>query len=146
MGLKTIDREICPHCGQTMNYREISLFSGMVRTLIAVYVWCLQNNVHEFSRKDIHNILLKRGESNVAHWGDWILFGGGMVYKPKGRGTWGLNLKRVNDFIQGKLEIPIRVKKRQSEVIVLKTGSIHDVKDLSAFLDEHHDFLVKYLQ
>lgn len=144
--MPSINREICPHCGQTINYREIGLYSGMVKALLAVYVWCIQNQKHEFTRKDIRTILEKRGENIVARWGDWILFGGGMVYKPKGKGTWGLNLKRVSDFAQGKLEIPLRLKKKGIEIEVLETGSIYDVKGLKDLLDKNNEFLIKYLQ
>lgn len=107
------NRRVCPYCGQTINERIVGLYSGMVRALVRVYYWCLKEDRHEFSRKDIKHLF--RGVDNeIARWGDWIMFGAGMVYKPAGKGSWGLNMERTKAFIDGKRQIPLRISKSPS--------------------------------
>ena len=60
----------CPSCGQSVNKRKISLIKDMVTSLRKVYVWCVENNRHEFRRREIRHLLLTENES--AHFGDWV--------------------------------------------------------------------------
>lgn len=134
-------RKVCDSCGQTINNREISLFSGMVTSLWEVIKWCNQNQVHEFTRKDIKH-LLKR-DSDIARFGDWALFGG-IVYK-RGRGKYGINLDRATMFYSDKLEIPIALEKTpEGEINVLRRGTISNVPNLTHFLDNELNFIAKY--
>ena len=126
-------------------WREINLYAELVATLLRVYKWCLDNGRHEFKRAEIKDVLL-RGENDTARFGDWILFGAGMVYKPKGKGYWGLNMERIKEFLEGEKEIPIKIAKRGKEVKVLERGTIKDIKNLSEFLSEDMKFMVKYLK
>jgi len=134
-------REICHECGQTINSREISLFSGMVKALFEVAKWCKQNNTYEFTRKDIKHLL--KNDSQIARFGDWVLFGG-IVYK-KGKGHYGINIDRARRFYANQLEIPIAVSKDPKGVITtLRSGKILDVPNLTAFLDENYMFKARY--
>lgn len=125
-------------------WREINLYTGLVATLIRVYGWCLDKGIHEFNRKDIKDVLLV-GENDTARFGDWILFGGGMVYKPKGKGSWGLNMERIEKFLKGEYKIPIKIAKRNGEMKVLETGTIKDIKNLSEYLTSDMKYVAKYL-
>lgn len=126
------------------DWREINIYTGLVSALIRAYKWCLDNDRHEFSRSDIKHLIL-RNENDTARWGDWILFGNGMVYKPEGKGSWGLNMERVQEFLEGKREIPIKVAKRGKEFKVLEIGTIKNIKNLSDYLDGDMKYMVKYL-
>lgn len=141
--MQSVNREICPHCGQTINYHEVALVKTMVQALFRIYIIAKQSGKHEFKRKEIAQVL--RSETETARWGDWILFGAGMIYKPTGKGSWGLNMERVNEFLTGKKIIPIRVAKRGQDVKVLEQGTIHAVKGVSQFLDENKQYVVQYL-
>lgn len=118
----------------------------MVKALIRIYAWCLQNKSHEFTRKQIKH-LFRGSENEIARWGDWILFGGGMVYKPGGKGSWGLNMERVKSFINGERSIPTRVLVKS---LPSQTTEYYDYKyikqisSLSEFLDEAGQFIAKY--
>ena len=138
--------ERCPCCGQIISWRVITIYSGMVKALIRVWFWCKKNGRHEFTRKEIKDILGKN-PNEIARWGDWIIFGGGMVYKPQGKGSWGLNMERVEEFIRGERAIPIKVAKgrRAGEIEVLEYGTIKDIKGLGAFLDANQQYIVEYL-
>lgn len=129
--------------GKALKWREITLYSGMVNSLIRVYDWCQKKGVHEFTRSDIKNSILKN-ENDVARWGDWVIFGAGMVYKPEGKGSWGLNMTRVKEFLDGKKKIPLRVVKRGKEIRPIEWGTIKSVKNLMSLLDDDLKYLVTY--
>src|SRR3990167_6152427 len=103
----TINKEVCPCCGQSINKRQIGLFKGMAEALWNVYCWCVERNRHEFERKEIKHLF--RNENITARFGDWVFFGG-LVYK-NGKGFYGLNMERCKEFFQGRLAIPTIVTK-----------------------------------
>lgn len=141
MSVNSEGREVCHSCGQTINNREISLFSGMVKALFEVAKWCKDNNQYEFTRKDIKHLLKDDGQ--IARFGDWVLFGG-IVYK-KGKGHYGINIDRARKFYANQLEIPIVVlKSPKGDISPIKTGKILDVPNLSTFLDENLMFKAVY--
>lgn len=141
MTTNTEGRKVCHSCGQTINSREISLFSGMVKALFEVAKWCKENNQYEFTRKDIKHLLKNDGQ--IARFGDWVLFGG-LVYK-KGKGHYGINIDRTRKFYANQLEIPIAVTKSPTGGIeTLRTGTILNVPNLSQFLDENLMYKAKY--
>ena len=85
---------VCVECGQNVDIREASLFSGMVITLIRIEKWCKENDRHEFIRKEIEHLLDK---NTKARFGDWVYFGG-LIYS-RGKGKWGMNLDRTEQFV-----------------------------------------------
>ena len=140
------NKETCPCCGQVVNKREVTLYSGMVRALIRVFYWCSENKVHEFKRRDIKH-LFKGVDNEIARWGDWKYFGNGMVYKPEGKGSWGLHMGRVREFLRGERTVPTKVlidrMNKQKEYLDHKT--IKEIPDLSEFLDEANQYIVNYI-
>ena len=143
----TVNKKVCPCCGQVINNREVTLYSGMVKALLRVYYWCYKNEKHEFTRKQIKP-LFKGVDNEIARWGDWILFGNGMVYKPDGKkGHWGLNLDLVGDFVNGKRMIPTRVviDREVGKVYQYDYKYMEDIPNLKEFLDEAGEYIVKYV-
>ena len=137
----SVGKEVCEHCGQTINSREISLFSGMVAALFEVAKWCKKNNQYEFTRKDIKHLLTSDGQ--IARFGDWKYFGG-LIYQ-KNKGYYAIDLDRTRLFFANGLEIPIAVAKNPEGLIsTIKTGKILDVPNLTDFLDENLMFLARY--
>lgn len=142
----TVNKKVCPCCGQVINNREVTLYSGMVKALLRVYYWCKKNGKHEFTRKEIKQ-LFKGVDNEIARWGDWILFGNGMVYRPGHmRGHWGLNLSLVGEFIQKRRTIPTRVviDRESGDVYKYDYKYIDQVPNLKEFLDEAGEYIVKY--
>lgn len=144
-GLRVENAERCPHCGQIMNEREMTLSKSMVKALARVFIFAREQGKNEFSRKEIEHCF--RTLTDKATFGDWIYFSGGLVYKPKGRGTWGINVERTAAFLKGEYRLPIRIakKKASKEVTILEEGTIKDVRDIRSFLDDQGDFIAKYL-
>lgn len=140
-----INKIACPMCGQSVNEREISLYSGMVKALVRVWFWCKENKRNEFTRKEIKH-LFKGVDNEIARWGDWVFFGG-LVYKPFGKkGFWGLNMDRCKEFIGGKKEIPTKAYKNplKKEIVYRDYRFIGNVSHLKEFLDESKDYIARY--
>ena len=136
----------CSCCGQVISDREITIYSGMVRALLRVYYWSREEGRHEFTRKEMKH-LFKGIDNEIARWGDWVYFGNGMVYKPKGRGTWGLHWARIEEFIRGERKIPSRVviDKITKEVTYHDHRMISEIKTLGEFLDKNGEYIYKYI-
>ncbi len=117
----------------------------MIKALIRVYYWCNKTKKHEFSRKEMKH-LLKGSDNDIARWGDLVYFGG-LVYKPQGKGTWGINLERCREFISGKSEIPTEIYKNPITKEITKDAyrKINQIKNLSEFLDENKNYICEYL-
>ena len=105
--MKVINKQSCPTCGQSINEREIALFSQMVDALWAVVKWCVANQTDNFTRKDIKHLL--ETDVQVARFGDWRFFGD--LMEKDGRGHYRLNKESVVRFFSGDTEIPIKVMK-----------------------------------
>jgi hypothetical protein len=143
--MATLNKQSCPTCGQSVNEREIALFSGMVRSLLRIMLWCEKEGRYEFSRKEIKHLLKK--DSEIAHFGDWILFGG-LVYRPEGRGKghYGINKQRAEDFFAGRTQIPTVIWKNplNGELRPEKYRTINEIPALTTFLDEAGEYVAKY--
>lgn len=125
------------HC---IDKRQISLYAEMVTTLARIYKWCVENNKHEFQRKEIKHLL--RSENDTANFGDWVYFGG-LAYKVKKNGVtlgnWGLNMERCEKFFSGQSVIATKVLKDPITKEVEKFDYKHesDIEGLHKFLNEN---------
>lgn len=132
----------CCMCGKRTGQREVALFKGMVVELWKVLKWCEEKGRFEFKRKEINYLL---GQVGYARFGDWIYFGG-LVYK-KGKGEYGLNVERCNDFFSGKGQIPLSIWKDAKTKKIAEygeLGKINQVKGVVEFLDSDNLFVAKY--
>ena len=138
-------KERCPHCGSIIEERKISLFSGIVYTLKKVFQWARVNNQIEFQRKEVKFLI--ETDNEIARFGDWIMFGG-LVYRPsgKGKGWYGLNMERIEQFFAGKYEIPMTIWKNPMTNELKKEDyvTIDKIPHLRKFLDENQEFIAQY--
>ena len=112
--MPSIGKQTCPCCGQSINKREIGLFKELIEALIEIYKWCQARGTHEFTRKDIKHLL--KSDNVIARFGDLKLFGG-IVYTPDetGRGHYGINIERMEQFLRNELKIPTKILKNPLE-------------------------------
>ena len=145
MNIPTLNKQVCPQCGQSVNEREIGLFTGMVTALWRVFEWSEQKGINEFTRKDIKHLFTD--ENMTARFGDWVMFGG-LVYKPDGKSTYGLNRERIIDFFNGKIPIPTTILKNPLTRTLEKSNHkfIGQIPNLGSFLDENKEFIVRYAE
>lgn len=140
------NKQTCPTCGQSVNERQITLFSGMVTSLWRVFMWCHEHNKWEFQRKEIKH-LFSGSDNQIARFGDWILFGG-LVYRPEGRskGWYGIHRTRAFEFFTGKRSIPTSIWKNPltKELKPEDYRTIGQIKSLENFIDENGEYIAKY--
>jgi len=139
-----INKKCCPTCGQTINEREIVLFSGMVEALWIVFRRCEDRGKYTFTRKEIKHLL--SGDNQRARFGDWIMFGG-IVYRPGGiRGHYGIDREKAIKFFANELQIPTRIWKNPVTKETTKEDYkyLEEIKNISSFLDSNREFIVEY--
>ena len=137
-------KHTCPTCGQSVNKRQIPFYTGMVKALLNVYVWCIQKDRHEFSKKEVKHLMSDVSSAVVAYW-RWF---GGLVYNPDGsKGHYGINMTRCESFFNGVLEIPIEVwtDPLTKKIELTRTATIGQIPHLKEFLDENQNYITQYM-
>ena len=137
-----MDKQRCEHCGSIISEREIALFDGMVSALWQVYKYCLKAGKYEFTRKEIKGLL--ENESQSARFGDWVMFGG-LVFKY-GKGRYGLNITRCDDFFAGKYAIATRIWKNPITGELRKEDHrfISEIPALISLLNGDGEYVARY--
>lgn len=132
----------CLACGHIISKRQISLYTGLVKTLWLVFKWCETKGVHEFQTRDVKHLM---GQINYTRFGDWVMFGG-LVYKTK-KAHYGLNMQRVHDFFKGEYKIPEYVIKDPITGTITQGPdiTINEVPKLEKFLNEEKEFMARYI-
>jgi len=131
--------DFCPLCGGGIKDRKVTIYKELIQALYKIYCWCGKNKRHEFSMKDIREML---DRNNYARFGDLVRFGG-LVYKVKDdagnkqKAEYGLNMSRTKEFFNGKRQIPMQITLNQitNEIIDTKPAFCHEILPLSEMLD-----------
>ena len=129
----------CPLCGGGIHDRKVTIYKELIQALYNIYCWCGKNKRHEFSMKDIRDML---DRNNYARFGDLVRFGG-LVYKVKDdagnkqKAEYGLNMVRTKEFFNGKRQIPMQITLNQitNEIIDTKPAYCHEILPLSEMID-----------
>lgn len=131
-------------CGNKhiISERQIPLLAEMVNSMVLVYQWAKQKGVTEFRRRDIKHLF--NTETQTAHFGDLVYFGG-IMYKEK-RGFWGINFERCEAFMRGEKEVPVEVWKNPStgEIRHGEYVTIRKVPNVVKYLDENEEYVALY--
>lgn len=95
------------------------------------------------SRKDIKHLF--ESENETARFGDWRLFGR-LLSKPR-KGYYQLNLRLIEDFFRGRLEIPTIawVGGQHDAVQYENYATVLNIKGISEFLNADQQWVVLYL-
>lgn len=110
--MKTINREVCPHCGQTINERKVQLSSTLVDALWRVYMYSVRENKKRFLREEIKH-LFTGNETVTANFAYWKWFSSKGITGKKGEYI--LDWDVLDRFFSGKATVP-------SEIWVKGTG------------------------
>ena len=116
----------------------------MVRSLFAVWRWCIEKGVNEdVKRKDFKHLFLN--ENEIMRFADWKYFIPSMVYGDK-RGFYSFDIKGLWKFFNGETRIPFRIIKNPLTGTIKHEDfrSIREVPKLMQFLDENQEFIVNY--
>lgn len=141
---KVINREICPHCFQTINNRQFTMFKDLAVALYDVWQWCIRNNRStDIKRSEIKHLF--KTENVSGRFGDLKYLMEECVGGKK-KGYYDFDLRKIGLFFSGKLSIPTEIIKngKSNELTLLKYRTIHDIPKISEFLTEKQDFIVRY--
>lgn len=142
--MKNVKKYCKCECGHEhiISERQIPLLAEMVSSLVLVYQWAKEKGVHEFKRSEIKHLL--RSETQTAHFGDLVYFGG-ILYKNK-RGHWGIHFERCEQFMSGETEVPVEVWKdpKTGEIRQGKYVTIREVPNVSRYLDSNDEYVALY--
>lgn len=138
------DMCVCPTCGVGHNKseRQIGLYRGMAVALWSVFRWCKAKGVYEFDRKSIKHLF--SSENETARFGDWVMFGG-LVYK-RGKGKYGLNMERCEEFFKDQYKIPTIIWKNPANGELRKEEyqSVKGIPSLLKYLNEQQEYIAYY--
>lgn len=145
--MKTLHKQSCPTCGQSVNERIIGLSAIMVDALRQVFRWCVQTGKYEdVSRHDFAHVW--SGSESVtgtfAYWRDFTKETG-MVTGENGR--YSFDLEKIAQFLGGKLAVPTVIIRNPltKQDVFDEYRFVEDVADVTAFLDEDRQYIVRYL-
>lgn len=144
----SIDKKVCPTCGQSVNAREEVLTKGYVTALLHIFNWCMDKKRHEFTKDDVIQFLPKQGVVENFAKLRWF----GLLYNPDGiNGHYGMNTEFVRKFLTGENDqVAIRIWKDPlatdpaKKFEVTERGSINRVPNISKFQDEYRNLIVQY--
>lgn len=140
--MPNLNREICPHCGQTINSYRITLNKSMVRVAYKLYVYLKSKNQQLFTRKEITECCQEVGTAYTM-FGSWVYFGG-LFYKEE-KGHWGINFQRCDDFFHNRLSInSVLTKKVKREYQLSDPVLCSEVKGVKAFLNDKNEWVSNY--
>lgn len=140
---RSLHKQSCPTCGQSVNERTIVLFKGMTECLFQVLQYCEARGVYEFKKKDVKHLLTDVVSSNFAYW-RWF---GGLVYNPNDiPGNYGLNVNRCRAFFAGQIKIPTTLIKNPltNEIRAEDERYIHEIPHITNFLDNNQNYIARY--
>lgn len=126
-------KQCCPTCGQSIEDKRVTLTSGMVLALWAIYNVVKPTGQNKFRRSDIKHLFVS--ESQSARFGDWILFGD--IVKRVKAGMYEINMSRASAFFRGSLSIPIDVTKEilTDEIKANRKAYVFQIKGITAALE-----------
>lgn len=147
--MPVLNKQSCPTCGQSVNERQIALFSAMIPALFRVYQWCLENNRTRFQYREIKHLF---GTDNNIHtrFHDWVYFGNLLMKyvddKGSTKGNYEINPARCQMFFEGALRINTKTYKNPLTKLYRDDDyrTIKDIPNLTSFLDKNWEYIVKY--
>ncbi len=98
--MPSVNKQTCPTCRQSVNERQITLFTGMVVALWKVYQFCDVRQTNTFARKEVKHLFTD--ENMTARFADWLWFDPNLIRRDgRKKGCYELNMTRAADFFAG---------------------------------------------
>jgi hypothetical protein len=142
--MPAVNKQSCPVCHQSVNERQITLFTDLIKALWKVFLWCEKESRSEFRRKEVKHLFTNENQS--ARFGDLILFGKLIKRQGSKKGHYAIDFELADKFFSGRLQIPSVVwhnpltNEYRSENLLY----VHEIKKLNSFLDEDSEFVARY--
>lgn len=139
-------RNLCPTCNRNIDIIEIPMAKIMVRSLLKVYKWSLDqkptalNQVY-FNMKEVKGMF---NHTEYARFGDLVHFSD--ILEKHGKAQYSINLPKAEKFLKGEMAIPLVILKNPiTKHIEFKNwGTINEVPSIVEFLNEEGNYIPTY--
>ena len=129
---KVINREICPHCFQTINNRQFTMFKDLAVALYDVWQWCIRNNRStDIKRSEIKHLF--KTENVSGRFGDLKYLMEECVGGKK-KGYYDFDLRKIGLFFSGKLSIPTEIIKNDTPLEEVDSHSLAQANKQGIYL------------
>lgn len=135
----------CESCGHIIENRVIPLHQTNVVAMYRIWKWCKEKNRLLFSRDEVDHLL--NAGTMYATFGNVVHFGG--IFFKQGKGKWGINRERAEQFFANELEVPTKVlvDHKTKEIISREDyRTLKKIPELTEFLNEEFKFEPEYRQ
>lgn len=137
---------LCPVCHRNINIIEIPLAKIMVRSLLKVYKWALEQKPTAldqvyFNMKEVRGMF---NHSEYARFNDLVHFSD--ILEKQGKAQYSISLPKAEKFLKGEMAIPLVILKNPitKEIKFKNWGTIHDVPSIMEFLNENGNYVPTY--
>lgn len=137
---------LCPLCHRNIDIIEIPLAKIMVRSMLKVYKWALEQKQTAldqvyFNMKEVRGMF---NHTEYARFGDLVHFSD--ILEKHGKAQYSINLPKAEKFLKGEISIPLVVLKNPvtKEVQFRNWGTINDVPSIVEFLNEEGNYIPTY--
>lgn len=138
----------CPTCRRILNERDITLFEGLVVALWHVWRWCEARGQFTFQRREVKHLF--KTETETAHFGNWIYFGGIITRhlvdgRPR-KGWYAFDVAKTRSFFSGNLKIPTIVTKDPvtKSLTPREYKTVTEIPSIEEFLNADNDWVLQY--
>lgn len=139
-------RNLCPTCHRNIDIIEIPMAKIMVRSLLKVYKWALDQKPTAldqvyFNMKEVKGMF---NHTEYARFGDLVHFSD--ILEKHGKAQYSINLPKAEKFLKGEMLIPLVILKNPiTKEVQFKTwGSVSDVPSIIEFLNEEGNYVPTY--
>lgn len=142
-----IIHNLCPTCHRNIDIIEVPMAKIMVRSLLKVYKWALENKPVTaldqvyFNMNEVKSMF---NHSEYARFNDMVHFSD--ILEKHGKAQYSINLPKAEKFLKGEISIPLVILKNPvtREVQFRNWGTINDVPSIVEFLNEEGNYVPTY--
>lgn len=135
------EKQICPTCHQTVNYRKVPLTKGQVGALLKIGLWLDRENRTSFRLFEVGDLLTKTQYATLNEVKKFI------PHIVSGQaGSYVINRTRLKEMFSGaQICIEYTVDPVMDTITQSRFGTLRDAKNIKDFISDNDAYVVKYV-